>query len=190
MLPQYDQLFVQAVIQSGLISIIGYSRLFAISYPSPFAVALSTNSCIRSLCPAASLPAQHPHSMSARTKRCAGSLASMMDLPSREQSKGRRLATRHATRLSAYFLMGTVSFAVTFRDYCATGVLLGFEQHRASSERLAAWVGMGACIAPSLAALADVVGGFGVVSCSFQQRPHSGQTQNRSRKQDPKRLAA
>lgn len=83
-----------------------------------------------------------------------------MDFPPLQESKERRRATRHVTRLGAYFLMGADSFAVNIQDYSATGLLLTFERDAPAAERLAAWVGMAGCIDVSQVALADVLSGL------------------------------
>ena len=83
-----------------------------------------------------------------------------MDFPSLQESKERRCAPRHATRLGAYFLMGADSFAVNIQNYSATGLLLTFDGDSPAPERLAGWVGMAACIEASQSALADILSGL------------------------------
>ena len=80
-----------------------------------------------------------------------------MDFPPLQESKERRRATRHETRLGAYFLMGSDSFAVNIQVYSATGLLITFERDCPAPERFSGWVGMSACIEASQAALADVL---------------------------------
>ncbi len=83
-----------------------------------------------------------------------------MDFPTLHQSQERRRATRHATRFSAYFLVGADSFAVNIQDYSVNGLLVTFERDSPAPERLAGWVGMAACIDASQTALTDVVSGL------------------------------
>ena len=78
-----------------------------------------------------------------------------MDFPSLQETGERRRATRHSTRFSAYFLVGTDSFSVNIQDYSTNGMFLAFAQESPAPERLAGWVGMAACIDASPSALAD-----------------------------------
>ena len=86
--------------------------------------------------------------------------ASLMEFPSLQETTERRRSQRHATRLSAYFLVGADSFSVNIQDYSHSGLLLSFDKDSPAPERLAGWVGMAACIDVSKAALTDLLSGL------------------------------
>ncbi len=77
----------------------------------------------------------------------------MIDFPSLEQHHDKRRSPRRETRLRAYILVESESFAVSIENYSVNGLYVSFDRERPSPDRLTTWVGMSGRIDPAQSAV-------------------------------------